>query len=123
MCLHASRSGVANGHPSMERSARLARIGLWPGAFRDTSAEGQQYHLANMKALQQALAQEEGTHGRSVDVTRMRGRCPFARPTEFIRAVSPGTRFKIRAKKGLASLQALDCVVAGACNRTRLRVK
>ena len=41
-------------------------------AFRDTSAEGQQYHLANMKATQQALAQEEGTQGRSVDVTRMR---------------------------------------------------
>jgi SAM-dependent methyltransferase len=55
-----------------ECSTRLARMGLRPGAFRDTSAEGQQYHLANMKAMQQALAQEEGTHGRSVDVTRMR---------------------------------------------------
>jgi Methylase involved in ubiquinone/menaquinone biosynthesis len=55
-----------------ECSARLARMGLWLGAFRDTSAEGQQYHLANMKAMQQALAQEEGTQGRSIDVTRMR---------------------------------------------------
>jgi SAM-dependent methyltransferase len=55
-----------------ECSARLARMGLWAGAFRDTSAEGRQYHLANMKAMQQALAQEEGTQGRSVDVTRMR---------------------------------------------------
>jgi hypothetical protein len=52
--------------------ARLARLGLWPGAIRDTSAEGQQYHLANMKAMQQALAREEGTQGRSVDATRTR---------------------------------------------------
>jgi sarcosine/dimethylglycine N-methyltransferase len=55
-----------------ECSARLARMGLSLAAFRDTSAEGQQYHLANMKAMQQALAQEQGTHGRSVDVTRTR---------------------------------------------------
>lgn len=55
-----------------ECSARLARMGLRPGAFRDTSAEGQQYHLANMTAMQQALAQQEGTHGRSVDVTTTR---------------------------------------------------
>ena len=55
-----------------ECSARLARMGLQPGEFRDTSTEGQQYHLANMNAMQQALAQEEGTQGRSVDVTRMR---------------------------------------------------
>ena len=55
-----------------ECSARLARMGLWPGAFRDTTTEGQQYHLANMTAMQQALAQQEGTHGRSVDVTRTR---------------------------------------------------
>jgi hypothetical protein len=47
-------------------------MGLRLGAFRDTSVEGQQYHLANMEAMQQALAQEEGTQGRSVDVTRMR---------------------------------------------------
>jgi hypothetical protein len=47
-------------------------MGLRLGAFRDTSAEGQQYHLANMKAMQQALAQEEGTQGRSIDVTRVR---------------------------------------------------
>jgi len=55
-----------------ECSARLAHMGLSAGAFRDTTAEGQQYHLANMKAMQQALAQEEGTQGRSVDVTRRR---------------------------------------------------
>jgi hypothetical protein len=54
------------------QTGQHARMGLRPGAFRDTSAEGQQYHLANIKAMQQALAQEEGTHGRSVDVTRMR---------------------------------------------------
>ena len=55
-----------------ECSARLARMGLWSSAFKDTTAGGQQYHLANMKAMQQALAQEEGTHGRSVEATRMR---------------------------------------------------
>jgi SAM-dependent methyltransferase len=55
-----------------ECSARLARMGMSRGAFTDTSAEGQQYHLANMKAMQKALAQEEGTQGRSVDVTRTR---------------------------------------------------
>ena len=55
-----------------ECSARLARMGLRRGAFSDTSADGQQYHLANMRAMQQALVQEEGTQGRSVDVTRMR---------------------------------------------------
>jgi SAM-dependent methyltransferase len=55
-----------------ECSARLAGMGLRVGALRDTTAEGQQYHLANMKAMQQALAQEEGSQGRSVDVTRTR---------------------------------------------------
>lgn len=55
-----------------ECSARLARMGLRPGEFRDTTAEGQEYHLANMKAMQLALAQEKGTQGRSVDVTRTR---------------------------------------------------
>ena len=55
-----------------ECSARLARMGLRLGGFRDTTAEGQQYHLANMQAMQQALAQEQGTHGRSVEVTRVR---------------------------------------------------
>lgn len=55
-----------------ECEARLARLGLQPGPFLDTSAEGQQYHLANMKAMQQALAHQEGTQGRSAEATKIR---------------------------------------------------
>ena len=55
-----------------ECTARLGRLGLQPGPFRDTSAESQQYHLANMKAMQQALAHQEGTQGRSVEATKVR---------------------------------------------------
>ena len=53
-------------------AARLARLGLRPGPFQDTSAEGQQYHLANMKAMQEALDRQEGAQGRSVEATRVR---------------------------------------------------
>ena len=55
-----------------ECAARLAHLGLLAGQFVDHSAEGQQYHSANMKAMQQALAQQEGTQGRSVEATRIR---------------------------------------------------
>jgi SAM-dependent methyltransferase len=55
-----------------ECTARLARLGLQSDPYVDRSAEGQQYHMANMKAMQQALAQQEGTQGRSVEATRVR---------------------------------------------------
>jgi ubiquinone/menaquinone biosynthesis C-methylase UbiE len=55
-----------------ECMARLARLGLQAGPFVDRSAEGQQYHEANIKAMRQALAQQEGTQGRSVKATEVR---------------------------------------------------
>jgi len=55
-----------------ECEKRLAHLGLRAGEFMDRSAEGQQYHLANIKAMQQALAQQEGTQGRSVEATKVR---------------------------------------------------
>lgn len=55
-----------------ECTARLARLGLQAAPFVDRSAEGQQYHLANMKAMQQALAQQEGWQGLSVEATHVR---------------------------------------------------
>lgn len=55
-----------------ECNERLAQLGLRAGEFLDRSAEGQQYHLANMQAMQRALAQQEGTQGRSVEATKVR---------------------------------------------------
>jgi len=55
-----------------ECEKRLAHLGLRAGEFLDRSAEGQQYHMANIKAMQQALAQQEGTQGRSVEATKVR---------------------------------------------------
>jgi sarcosine/dimethylglycine N-methyltransferase len=55
-----------------ECEKRLAHLGLKAGEFLDRSAEGQQYHLANIKAMQHALAQEEGAQGRSVEATKVR---------------------------------------------------
>ncbi len=55
-----------------ECATRLARLCLKAGEFLDRSAEGQQYHLANIKAMQQALAQQEGTQGRSIEATKVR---------------------------------------------------
>ena len=51
---------------------RLSALGLRGGEFLDRSPEGQQYHLANMKAMQKALAEQEGTQGRSVEATKVR---------------------------------------------------
>ena len=51
---------------------RLSGLGLSASEFLDRSAEGQQYHLTNMKAMQKALADEEGTQGRSVEATKIR---------------------------------------------------
>jgi len=55
-----------------ECTARLVRMGLQPGPFVDQSAEGQQHHLANIKAMQQALAQQEGALGLTVEATKVR---------------------------------------------------
>jgi 2-polyprenyl-3-methyl-5-hydroxy-6-metoxy-1,4-benzoquinol methylase len=55
-----------------ECEKRLARLGLEAGEFLDRSEEGRQYHLANMEAMQHALAQAQGTQGRSVEATRAR---------------------------------------------------
>lgn len=55
-----------------ECTARLVPLGLQAAPFADRSSEGQQYHMANMKAMQQALAQQEGTQGRSVEATKVR---------------------------------------------------
>jgi SAM-dependent methyltransferase len=55
-----------------ECETRLTHLGLKAGEFLDRSAEGQQYHLANIKAMQQALAQQEGTQGRSIEATKVR---------------------------------------------------
>jgi ubiquinone/menaquinone biosynthesis C-methylase UbiE len=50
-------------------AARLARLGCQVGAFVDRSEEGRQFHAANIQARRQALAQQEGTQGRSVEAT------------------------------------------------------
>ena len=55
-----------------ECETRLAHLGLRAGEFLDRSAEGQQYHLANIKAMQQALTQQQGTQGRSIEATKVR---------------------------------------------------
>jgi ubiquinone/menaquinone biosynthesis C-methylase UbiE len=55
-----------------ECAARLVHLGLQVGPFVDRSDEGQQYHMANIKAMRQALAQQEGTQGRSVEATHVR---------------------------------------------------
>jgi hypothetical protein len=52
-------------------AARLARLGCQVGAFVDRSEEGRQFHEANIQARRQALTQQEGTQGRSVDATQV----------------------------------------------------
>jgi ubiquinone/menaquinone biosynthesis C-methylase UbiE len=53
-------------------AARLAHLGLTVGPFVDRSEEGRQFHAANIQARQQAVAQQRGTEGRSVEVTDAR---------------------------------------------------
>lgn len=55
-----------------ECATRLVQLGLQVGPFVDRSDEGQQYHMANIKAMRQALAQQEGNQGRSVEATKVR---------------------------------------------------
>lgn len=52
-------------------AARLARLGCQVGSFVDRSEEGRQFHEANIQARRQALAQQEGTQGRSVEATNV----------------------------------------------------
>jgi SAM-dependent methyltransferase len=52
-------------------AARLARLGCQVGAFVDRSEEGRQFHAANIQARRQALAQQEGTQGRSIEATKV----------------------------------------------------
>jgi ubiquinone/menaquinone biosynthesis C-methylase UbiE len=52
-------------------AARLARLGCQVGAFVDRSEEGRQFHEANIQARRQALTQQEGTQGRSVEATEV----------------------------------------------------
>jgi ubiquinone/menaquinone biosynthesis C-methylase UbiE len=53
-------------------AARLAHMGLQVGPFVDRSEEGRQFHEANSQARRQDLAQQQGTEGRSVEVTEAR---------------------------------------------------
>jgi ubiquinone/menaquinone biosynthesis C-methylase UbiE len=53
-------------------AARLARLGCQVGPFVDRSAEGRAHHEANIKAMRQALAQQEGATGFSVEATDVR---------------------------------------------------
>jgi ubiquinone/menaquinone biosynthesis C-methylase UbiE len=50
-------------------AARLAHLGVQVGPFVDRSAEGRQHHEANIQAMRQALTQQAGVQGRSVEVT------------------------------------------------------
>jgi ubiquinone/menaquinone biosynthesis C-methylase UbiE len=52
-------------------AARLVRLGCQVGPFVDRSEEGRQFHEANVQARRQALAQQEGTQGRSVEATNV----------------------------------------------------
>ena len=51
---------------------RLAQRGLAVGPFVDHSEAGRQYHAANVQAWQQAMAQQRGAEGRSIDATEAR---------------------------------------------------
>ena len=51
---------------------RLTQWGLTVGPFVDQSEAGRQYHAANVQAWQQAVAQQRGAEGRSIDATESR---------------------------------------------------
>jgi ubiquinone/menaquinone biosynthesis C-methylase UbiE len=53
-------------------AARLAHLGLAVGPFMDQSEEGRRFHEANIQTWRQALAQQRGAKGLSVDVTEAR---------------------------------------------------
>jgi ubiquinone/menaquinone biosynthesis C-methylase UbiE len=53
-------------------AARLAHLGMQVGPFVDQSETGRQHHEANIKALRQALAQQAGVQGRSVEANTVR---------------------------------------------------
>lgn len=53
-------------------TSRLAQLGLTAGAFLDQSEAGRRYHAANMEKFGQALAQQQGAEGRSLEATQTR---------------------------------------------------
>lgn len=53
-------------------TARLAKLGVTAGSFVDQSEEGRRYHAANIQKRQQALAQQQGADGLSVEATDVR---------------------------------------------------
>jgi ubiquinone/menaquinone biosynthesis C-methylase UbiE len=53
-------------------AARLAHLGVRVGPCVDQSETGRQHHEANVQALRQALAQQEGAQGRSVEANTVR---------------------------------------------------
>jgi ubiquinone/menaquinone biosynthesis C-methylase UbiE len=53
-------------------AARLAHLGMQVGPLVDQSEMGRQHHEANIKGLRQALAQQEGAQGRSVEANTVR---------------------------------------------------
>lgn len=55
-----------------ECTARLARLGFTGRPFVDQSEAGRQYHASNVQAWQQAVAQQRGAEGRSVEATEAR---------------------------------------------------
>ena len=55
-----------------ECTARLAQLGLTAGPFADQSEAGRQYHAANIQTRRQALAQQQGAEGLSVEATDAR---------------------------------------------------
>lgn len=53
-------------------AARLAHLGMQVGPFVDQSEAGRQHHEANIQALRQAIAHQEGAQGRSVAANTVR---------------------------------------------------
>jgi ubiquinone/menaquinone biosynthesis C-methylase UbiE len=53
-------------------TSRLAQLGLTSGSFVDQSEAGRQYHAASIQTRRQALAQQQGAEGLSVEATDTR---------------------------------------------------
>jgi ubiquinone/menaquinone biosynthesis C-methylase UbiE len=53
-------------------ASRLTQLGVTVGSFVDQSEAGRQYHAANIQTRRQALAQQQGAEGVSVEVTDAR---------------------------------------------------
>jgi ubiquinone/menaquinone biosynthesis C-methylase UbiE len=68
----ATEPSMSSLEPFAACAARLAHLGMQVGPFVDQSEIGRQHHEANIKALRQALAQQEGAQGRSVEANTVR---------------------------------------------------